>query len=148
MRAVLNGCRIVFEERAVAFDRASTDAAAESRRKTRTLAGNYQILLQEPRLLLPFVNPVWLQYVSHKVGRLLAPWALVGLFVATLAIAPGHPLAAVLLALQGIFYGLAISEAVFHARERFARIAYMFVMMNLSAVAGLAALRRGREVWR
>jgi Na+/H+ antiporter NhaB len=78
----------------------------------------------------------------------LAPWALVGLFVATLAIAPGHPLAAVLLALQGIFYGLAISEAVFHARERFARIAYMFVMMNLSAVAGLAALRRGREVWR
>jgi cellulose synthase/poly-beta-1,6-N-acetylglucosamine synthase-like glycosyltransferase len=148
MRAVLNGCRIVFEERAVAFDRASTDAAAESRRKTRTLAGNYQILLQEPRLLLPFVNPVWLQYVSHKVGRLLAPWALVGLFVATLAIAPGHPLAAVLLALQGIFYGLAISEAVFHARERFARIAYMFVMMNLSAVAGLAALRHGREVWR
>ncbi len=148
MRAVLNGCRIVFEERAVAFDRASTDAAAESRRKTRTLAGNYQILLQEPRLLIPFVNPVWLQYVSHKVGRLLAPWALVGLFIATLAIAPGHPLAAVLLALQGIFYGLAISEAVFHARERFARIAYMFVMMNLSAVAGLAALRRGREVWR
>jgi cellulose synthase/poly-beta-1,6-N-acetylglucosamine synthase-like glycosyltransferase len=148
MRAVLDGCRIVFEERAVAFDRASTDAAAESRRKTRTLAGNYQILLQEPRLLLPFVNPVWLQYVSHKVGRLLAPWALVGLFVATLAIAPRHPLAAVLLALQGIFYGLAISEAVFHARERLARIAYMFVMMNLSAVAGLAALRRGREVWR
>jgi len=148
MRAVLNGCRIVFEERAVAYDRASTDAAAESRRKTRTLAGNYQILLQEPRLLIPFVNPVWLQYVSHKIGRLLAPWALVGLFVSTLAIAPGHPLAAVLLALQGVFYGLAISEALFHARERLARIAYMFVMMNLSAVTGLAALRRGREVWR
>src|SRR5262249_24965597 len=95
MRAVLDGCRIVFEERAVAFDRASVDAAAESRRKTRTLAGNYQILLQEPRLLVPFVNPVWLQYVSHKVGRLLAPWALLGLFVATLEIAPAHPLAAV-----------------------------------------------------
>ena len=53
MRAVLDGCRIVFEERALAFDRASADAAAESRRKTRTLAGNYQILAQEPRLLLP-----------------------------------------------------------------------------------------------
>jgi cellulose synthase/poly-beta-1,6-N-acetylglucosamine synthase-like glycosyltransferase len=148
MRAVLDGCRIVFDERAVAYDRASTDAAAESRRKTRTLAGNYQILLQEPRLLIPLVNPVWLQYVSHKIGRLVAPWALVGLFVATLAIAPAHPLAAVLLALQGVFYGLAISEALFHARERLARIAYMFVMMNLSAVTGLAALRRGREVWR
>ena len=59
----------------MAFDRTSPDAAAEARRKTRTLAGNYQILAQEPRLLLPFVNPVWLQYVSHKVGRLLVPWA-------------------------------------------------------------------------
>lgn len=148
MRAVLDGCRVVFEERAIAHDRVSTDAASESRRKTRTLAGNYQILLQDPRLLVPFVNPVWLQYLSHKVGRLLVPWALIGLFAATLAIAPAHPLAAVILALQGVFYGLAFGGAVFHARERLARIAYTFVMMNLSAVAGLAALRRGREVWR
>jgi cellulose synthase/poly-beta-1,6-N-acetylglucosamine synthase-like glycosyltransferase len=148
MRAVLNGCRVVFEERAIAYDRASTDAAAEARRKTRTLAGNYQILLQEPRLLVPLVNPVWLQYVSHKVGRLVVPWALVGLFAATLAIAPEHPLAAVVLALQGIFYGLAIGGAVFHARERLARIPYTFVLMNVSAVTGLAALRRGRKVWR
>ena len=38
----------------------------EARRKRRTLAGNYQILAQEPRLLLPFANPVWLQYLSPK----------------------------------------------------------------------------------
>jgi cellulose synthase/poly-beta-1,6-N-acetylglucosamine synthase-like glycosyltransferase len=148
MRAVLDGCRIVFEEGAVAYDRASADAAAESRRKTRTLAGNYQILAQEPRLLLPFVNPVWLQYVSHKIGRLVVPWALVGLFVATLALAPQHVLFAVVLAAQGIFYGLALSGALFEARDRLARVAYTFVVMNLSAVAGLLALRRVREVWR
>ena len=148
MRAVLAGGRIVFEERAIAYDRASTDAATESRRKTRTLAGNYQILFQEPRLLLPFANPVWLQYVSHKIGRLLVPWALMALFAATLAIAPAHPMAAVLLAVQGVFYGLALSAALFHARERLARLAYTFVVMNISAVAGLAAFRRGREVWR
>jgi len=29
-----------------------------------------------------------------------------------------------------------------------ARIAFTFVMLNLSAIAGLAALRRVREVWR
>ena len=57
MRAVLNGYRIVFEERALAFDQASTTARAESRRKTRTLAGNYQILGQERRLLVPIANP-------------------------------------------------------------------------------------------
>lgn len=148
MRAVLGGCRIVFEARAIAYDRASVDAAAESRRKTRTLAGNYQILAQEPRLLIPFVNPVWLQYMSHKVGRLIVPWALVGLFASNLALAPGHVLYALVLALQGVFYGLALSGAIFQARERFARVAFTFVMMNFAALTGLAALRRGREVWR
>lgn len=81
MRAVLDGWRIVFDEAAQAFDQASADAAAESRRKVRTLAGNYQILAQEPRLLLPVINPVWIQYVSHKIGRLLVPWALVAALV-------------------------------------------------------------------
>lgn len=148
MRAVLNGSRIVFEERAIAYDHASLDATAESRRKTRTLAGNYQILGQEPRLLVPFLNPVWLQYVSHKLGRLVVPWALVGLFIASLALARGNVFYALPLAAQGVFYGLALAGAIFHARERFARIAFTFVMMNVAAVAGLAALRRGREVWR
>ena len=148
MRAVLGGGRIVFEERAIAFDRASTDAAAESRRKTRTLAGNYQILLQEPRLLLPIVNPVWLQYLSHKIGRLVVPWALVALLASSLALAPRHLFYAAVLGAQGVFYGLALAGAMFDQRERFTRIAFTFVMMNVSAVAGLAALRRGREVWR
>ena len=31
---------------------------------------------------------------------------------------------------------------------RAARVAFTFVMMNYSAVAGLLALRRGREVWK
>src|SRR5687767_5173283 len=73
MRAVLAGQRIVFDERARAFDRVAESSEAESRRKVRTLAGNYQILRLEPRLLLPFVNPVWAQYASHKIGRLLVP---------------------------------------------------------------------------
>jgi poly-beta-1,6-N-acetyl-D-glucosamine synthase len=148
MRAVLNGCRVVFEADAIAYDHASADAATESRRKRRTLAGNYQILAQEPRLLLPVVNPVWVQYMSHKVGRLVVPWALVGLFVATVALARQSVLYAPVLFAHGVFYGLALAGALFHARERFARVAFTFVMLNLSAVAGLAALRRGREVWR
>jgi poly-beta-1,6-N-acetyl-D-glucosamine synthase len=148
MRAVLNGRRIVFEERAVAYDRASADSASEARRKKRTLAGNYQILAQEPRLLLPIVNPVWLQYVSHKIGRLIVPWALLGLLASSAALSPLHFFFALVLAAQLVFYGFAAAGAIFHARERFTRIAFTFVMMNIAAVAGLAALRRGREVWR
>jgi cellulose synthase/poly-beta-1,6-N-acetylglucosamine synthase-like glycosyltransferase len=107
MRAVLRGYRIVFEERAQAFDWVAPSAAAESARKIRTLAGNYQILAQEPRLLVPFVNPVWLQYVSHKVGRLVVSWALLGLLVSSIVLAPRGWLFAVALILQLGFYGLA-----------------------------------------
>ena len=86
MRAVMAGYRVVFSERAFAFDRTAADADAEQRRKVRTLAGNVQILGQEPRLLIPVLNPVWLQYVSHKLGRLLVPYALLSLFAASIAL--------------------------------------------------------------
>ena len=102
MRVVLAGYRVVFDERARAFDRAAPDADAEARRKIRTLAGNYQILAIEPRLLLPWRNPVWLQYMSHKVGRLAVPYALLTIFASSLA----------LTGLQGTnffsFYGAAV----------------------------------------
>jgi biofilm PGA synthesis N-glycosyltransferase PgaC len=97
MQAVLAGYRVVFSEQAIAFDRAAPDAHTENRRKVRTLAGNIQILRQEPRLLLPIVNPVWLQYVSHKIGRLIVPYALLTLFAASLALAAQH-----------LFYALAL----------------------------------------
>jgi hypothetical protein len=32
--------------------------------------------------------------------------------------------------------------------DRLARVAYTFVLMNFAPVAGLFALRRGREVWK
>jgi hypothetical protein len=108
MRAVLSGHRIVFEERALAFDKASANAQAENRRKTRTLAGNYQILGQEWRLLLPIANPVWLQYLSHKVGRLLVPWALLLAFVSNVFLANRSWYYTAALTVQVGFYGLAL----------------------------------------
>jgi cellulose synthase/poly-beta-1,6-N-acetylglucosamine synthase-like glycosyltransferase len=107
VRAILAGKRIVFDDRARAFDSVAPHAAAEARRKTRTLAGNYQILALEPRLLLPFANPVWVQYVSHKIGRLVAPWALMATFLACSVLAPGSWFYGVALILQIGFYGLA-----------------------------------------
>jgi cellulose synthase/poly-beta-1,6-N-acetylglucosamine synthase-like glycosyltransferase len=107
MRAICAGKRIVFDDRARAFDSAAPHGAAEARRKTRTLAGNYQILSLEPRLLLPFANPVWVQYVSHKLGRLLAPWALIAAFLSCAVLAPDRGFYAVALILQLGFYCLA-----------------------------------------
>ena len=113
MKAVLAGYRIVFDERAIAFDLAAPDALVETKRKTRTLAGNYQILALEPRLLVPLLNPVWAQYVSHKFGRLLVPWALVGVFVSSLALAGSKPWFTAALVFQLGFYGLAAIGAWF-----------------------------------
>jgi hypothetical protein len=107
MRAVLAGYRVVFSQHAYAFDRAAVDADAEQRRKVRTLAGNVQILGLEPRLLVPFVNPVWLQYVSHKLGRLVVPYAFLALFAASVALAGTHPLYSIALAGQCLVYLLA-----------------------------------------
>src|SRR6185295_8143951 len=107
MRAVLAGYRVVFTNRARAFDRTAPDAQAEARRKVRTLAGNYQILWLEPRLLLPWRNPVWLQYVSHKIGRLLVPYALAMLMAANMTLAHRSIVYAAALFAQCAFYLLA-----------------------------------------
>jgi hypothetical protein len=81
------------------------------RRKTRTLAGNYQILALEPRLALPFANRVWWQYASHKLGRLVVPWALIAVLVSAAVLAPGSWFYSLALILQLGFYGLAVMGA-------------------------------------
>jgi poly-beta-1,6-N-acetyl-D-glucosamine synthase len=145
MRAVLGGSRVVFQRTARAYDRAAS-ADVEFRRKTRTLAGNYQMLRLEPRLLLPFVNPLWWQFMSHKVGRLFVPWALAVMFVSSAVLAPASALYALVFAGQLAFYALALYGAVLD--QRLARLSYTFVMMNLAAVTGLLAVSMGRRVWR
>jgi cellulose synthase/poly-beta-1,6-N-acetylglucosamine synthase-like glycosyltransferase len=107
MRAVLAGFRSVFTDRARAFDRPAADARAEARRKVRTLAGNYQLLWLLPALLVPWRNPVWFQFVSHKVGRLLVPYALVTLLVSSALLAGRSAFFAAAFAAQCLFYALA-----------------------------------------
>jgi poly-beta-1,6-N-acetyl-D-glucosamine synthase len=87
MRAVLGGA-------AGRVRRAGTGVrSAVSRRRGRVAAkggrsrATTRSSAQEPRLLLPWRNPVWIQYVSHKVGRLVVPWALAGAFFASAALA-------------------------------------------------------------
>jgi poly-beta-1,6-N-acetyl-D-glucosamine synthase len=118
MRVVMAGYRTVFTPAAKAFDQASPDAATETRRKIRTLAGNYQLLWIEPRLLLPLVNPVWLQFVSHKVGRLAVPYALVGLLVSGAVLASAGPVYGLALTAQVVFYVLAMHGALLAGASR------------------------------
>jgi cellulose synthase/poly-beta-1,6-N-acetylglucosamine synthase-like glycosyltransferase len=118
MQVVLSGSRVVFEAAARAYDRAAPQGAAEFQRKTRTLAGNYQLLRLQPRLLVPVVNPVWLQFVSHKLGRLVVPYALMVLLLTSAILFTTQSIYAVAFATQAAFYGLAVYGAVLDRRGR------------------------------
>lgn len=111
MRVVLVGYRVVFDDRAKAYDRVERDAAGERRRKVRTLAGNYQIVALEPALLSPLRNRVWLQYVSHKLGRLAVPYAMMLLLISNVMLASAGVLYMAALCAQSGFYGLALYGA-------------------------------------
>jgi biofilm PGA synthesis N-glycosyltransferase PgaC len=73
MGIVFEGKRVVFEPSAKAYDTVSCCPRAEFGRKVRTLTGNYQLLSQRPDLLVPWRNPIFWQFCSHKLGRLMVP---------------------------------------------------------------------------
>jgi cellulose synthase/poly-beta-1,6-N-acetylglucosamine synthase-like glycosyltransferase len=75
---VMQGYRVVHDDRARAYDRLPGRALDEFRRKVRTLSGNFQLAARLPSALLPWTNPVWWQFLSHKLARLVVPWALLG----------------------------------------------------------------------
>src|ERR1043166_1942703 len=162
MRAVMAGYRVVFEERACAFDRTASDSSAEGRRKLRTPAGNYQLLWLEPRLLLPWKNPAWLQFMSHKVCRLLVPYMLPLVFALSLLLARYSIFYVTAFTVQCLFYALAAyGSSLEHGDKatrrpaffvapvnRLARVALMFIVMNKAAVDGLVAVMTRQKVWR
>ncbi len=152
MRQRLQGKRVVFAPGAKAYDQAFEDDR-EFSRKTRTLAGNYQLFARLPKLLVPFANPSWFEFFSHKIMRLVCPWALLALLVVsiTAVLAPadstgqlGHYLTWALLAGQAAFYLLAIAGRV---AGPFGGIARTFVVLNYAAVVGLwRFLRQGQRI--
>jgi len=75
MRLVLEGHRVAFVDRALAVERRTAHPESEYRRKVRTLTGNIQLCVWMPAILNPFRNPIWLQFVFHKLGRLVTPYA-------------------------------------------------------------------------
>ncbi|HVR28422.1 MAG TPA: glycosyltransferase family 2 protein [Thermoanaerobaculia bacterium] len=109
MRIVLAGRRTVFEPAARAYDR-EAPPELEFARKVRTLAGNFQLLGLLPGLLSPRSNPVFVQFVSHKLGRLAVPHLLIVLLVSNLFLLEGVYL--VFLAGQCAWYLLASAGAI------------------------------------
>lgn len=151
LHVVRKGRRIAFETLAKAYDIVTPTYHHEFRRKVRTLAGNYQLIWMAPWLLVPGVNPLWWQFISHKVFRLLVPYALLGMYIASWALW-SQPYGAVLAVAQTGYYllgALAWAMPPLARRFRLAGLAGSFLSLNAAAaVAPLAfVMGRGRVRW-
>lgn len=148
MRVAAQGKRVVFEPKAMAWDQPSQVPADERRRKIRTLAGNYQLIQVAPWLLLPWRNPLWFRFVSHKLLRLLAPWLIVALAASSGLLVTRHPMYAI--AFGGLVGGLLL-VAVARLQPPLGRllplrIAVAFFYLNLFAAQALVAFARNRRL--
>jgi cellulose synthase/poly-beta-1,6-N-acetylglucosamine synthase-like glycosyltransferase len=133
LQVVMQGRRVVYDERAIAYDRLPERAKDEFLRKVRTLSGNFQLAAVLPQALLPWRNPIWAQFVSHKLLRLVVPWMLLAVFFASGLLEGAFYRIA--FALQILFYGLAalMLGAGPRSRWRVATAVAGFVVLNAAA---------------
>jgi len=148
IRAFFRGYRLIFEERAHAFDY-PTNLDSEFRRKVRTLAGNYQILRAFPGLL-GWQNRMWIHFASYKLGRLLLPWLLAGLAVSSFWLSDGWAWWA--LGAQGLCYGLAALDVwipeTWRLKKLSSPVRTFAVMMLAAACAGAILFVPPRLLWK
>lgn len=146
MQQLLRGGRIGFRRDAVAVDPRQIDRRGEYRRKTRTLTGVFQLCHLMPALLAPGRNPIWAQFVFHKLMRLLTPWLLLLVLVAgaawLLTSLPGD------VALAALGTAALVAAVVLAASVRVrALVGEVFVMQAAVVQATRNALRGEWDVW-
>ncbi len=146
MSIVGKGYRVQYDPEAVAFDRLN-ESSQESRRKLRTLAGNYQMIFRPRSRGQPFGGLTGLMFFGHKISRLLVPWALVLHLVATGMVCPAWGALGWTYAVgQSSMYAAAVACALlrrFDRRVSLLGVPYTFCRLNWVAVAALAAYLRG-----
>jgi hypothetical protein len=149
LRIALSKKHVVFSDEAEAYDDALDDQK-EFARKVRTLAGNYQLLAKMPSLLIPGTR-VWFHIMSHKILRLVCPFALLALFGTSLGIALA-PLPEVSVPELHFWRTFAFAQIVFYALALFGgragRVAGLmrtFVVLNAAAVVGLWRFLRNTQ---
>lgn len=150
MRLILEGHRVAFVEEAVAYETRSPTAQQEHVRKTRTLTGVIQLCAWLPEVLIPWKNPVFPQFVLHKLARLLTPYALLlvglsGLYflLTSLTREVLVPLGIVLA--SGLAWALSSNS---RSADRLRAMVAEFLLYQMAVVKAVAnGLRRRWDVW-
>src|SRR5262249_35806613 len=149
LRVVRRGYRVVFEPEARAYDGASSTALQEFVRKTRTIAGTFQLMAREGWLLNPLQNRLWFETISHKVLRVTLPMLHASVLAANIVLADSQ-FYGVLLALQICFYAIAaLGLALRDARPRsilFAAPCAMCLLLWATVVGFYRFITHGQQV--
>jgi cellulose synthase/poly-beta-1,6-N-acetylglucosamine synthase-like glycosyltransferase len=146
--AFFQGYRVILDESARAYDY-PTSLDSEFRRKVRTLAGVYQTIARHPELLRAR-NRMWVHFVSHKLGRLLLPWALLLVLAASFGL-PGI-WRSIALSAHTAFYALVVLDLILPERFLLKRLSSpartFFVLMAAAFCAAFFPLLPRRMLWR
>lgn len=150
MRLALGGWRVGFERDAIAHETRRVDAGQEYRRKVRTLTGNFQLCAWLPGILVPFRDPIWLQFVCHKLLRLATPWAAAAFALGTawLVLLAAGPTAKwlVLAAALGTLWMAAGRDTI---ARKLRSAAVQFAALQAAVVTATVNGARGRwDVWK
>lgn len=151
MQAVETRRLCLFEPGAIAWDVPSQSTRQEGIRKRRTIAGCVQLIINQPRWLLPWKNPLWWEFVSHKLSRLVSPLLLAIVLITSLCLR-ANPVYATLAVAQLVFYTLALLGWWLQREGRKAPLlgpVLMFVALNVTTLLALwdALCGRYRAAW-
>ena len=148
---IKQGYRVVFEDRALAYEQTTTSAAEEFAMRVRVVTRGIGGLLSVPDLLKPWkYGWVSFQLISHKILRWLVPFFLIVLFASS-AVLAGKPEYRLLFLLQLLFYISALLSVVIplHRKWKLLGVPLYFCTLNAAALVSLIEVLRGRKyvVW-
>jgi len=142
-----SGKKLKISSDAFIYDYAHEDIEKEKIRKIRTLSGNYQSFLRMRWLFSPYKNHLFVQFLSHKVFRLLVPYFLIFILVINFMLLNSSIYYQVTLFLQLLFYSMALSAYyfVFFRKNKLANFCLTFVVLNFSVILALYLYIRNEQ---
>ena len=128
------GYRAVYEPKAILHEEAKEMTGFG--RRVRIMAGNVQQIREMKGLFWPFQPMPLFFFLSHKVLRLLVPFAMVAALVANLFLLDS-PFYFALFCLQLAFYAFALVGIVGRLRPKVLMLPYYFCMINTAVFFGI-----------
>lgn len=134
-----NGYRVIYEPDSVAVTKATSNSEGEFRVRKRNANIDASAMFYMRSLLNPFKYPLpFLMLASHKIGRWLVPFLMIGVFFLNFFLLGKH-LYEGLMILQISFYSLTLISfllSLFGVRIKYLFIPYYFCLINIAASAG------------